>query len=106
VFLKDRRVDGQTLRRPCLTAPAPQGTAHSCAGISRHEEGDESSLTGNAADKFVEIDRYVAWRLKRLMIKRKGRNLRAGEAARWTPAWLKGMGLHQLMGTIRYPGAA
>ena len=31
--------------------------------------------TGNAADKFIQIDRHVAWRLKRLMIKRKGRNL-------------------------------
>jgi RNA-directed DNA polymerase len=30
--------------------------------------------TGNAADKFVEVDRYVAWRLKRLRIKRKGRH--------------------------------
>ena len=29
--------------------------------------------TGNAADKFVQIDRYVAWRLKRLLIKRQGR---------------------------------
>jgi RNA-directed DNA polymerase len=62
--------------------------------------------TGNAATKFQQIDRYVAWRLKRLLVKRKGRNLRAGEAARWTPAWLKGKGLHQLMGTIRYPGTA
>ncbi len=62
--------------------------------------------TGNASDKFVQIDRYVAWRLKRLMVKRKGRNLRAGQAALWTPTWLKGMGLHQLMGTVRYPGAA
>jgi RNA-directed DNA polymerase len=62
--------------------------------------------TGNASDKFVQVDRYVAWRLKRLLVKRKGRNLRAGEADRWTPTWLKDMGLHQLMGTIRYPGTA
>ena len=62
--------------------------------------------TGNASDKFVQIDRYVAWRLKRLLVKRKGRNLRAGEADRWTPAWLKDMGLHRLMGTVRYPGTA
>jgi RNA-directed DNA polymerase len=62
--------------------------------------------TGNAADKFVEIDRYVAWRLKRLLVKRKGRNLRAGQADRWTRHWFKGLGLHQLMGTIRYPGIA
>ena len=62
--------------------------------------------TGNAADKFQQIDRYVAWRLKRLMIKRKGRNLRAGQAAAWTEDWLVGLGLHRLRGTIRYPGAA
>ena len=62
--------------------------------------------TGNAADKFRQIDRYVAWRLKRLLVKRKGRNLRAGEAAAWTEDWFVGMGLHRLLGTIRYPGAA
>lgn len=28
--------------------------------------------TGNAADKFIELDRYVAWRLKRLLIKKQG----------------------------------
>jgi RNA-directed DNA polymerase len=62
--------------------------------------------TGNAAEEFIEIDRYVAWRLRRLLIKRKGRNLRAGDAAQWTPTWLRAHGLHKLMGTIRYPGAA
>ena len=62
--------------------------------------------TGNAAAEFIEIDRYVAWRLRRLLIKRKGRNLRAGDAAQWTPTWLRAHGLHKLMGTIRYPGAA
>ena len=62
--------------------------------------------TGNAADKFTEIDRYAAWRLKRLMVKRKGRNLKAGQVERWTRHWFRGPGLHQLMGTIRYPGTA
>lgn len=62
--------------------------------------------SGNAAIKFVQIDRYVAWRLKRLLVKRKGRNLRAGEAEAWTPDWLWGLGLHRLRGTIRYPGTA
>ncbi|MCA1700834.1 MAG: group II intron reverse transcriptase/maturase [Actinobacteria bacterium] len=62
--------------------------------------------TGNAADKFRQIDRYVAWRLQRLLVKRKGRNLRAGEAAAWTEGWFVGLGLHRLLGTIRYPGAA
>jgi len=62
--------------------------------------------TGNASDKFDEVDRYVAWRLKRLLVKRKGRNLRAGEAAEWTPAWLRGHGLYRLGGTVQYPRAA
>lgn len=62
--------------------------------------------TGNAATKFVQLDRHVVWRLKRLLIKKRGRNLRAGQAGRWTPAWFHDQGLHQLMGTIRYPKAA
>jgi len=62
--------------------------------------------TGNAADKFVTMDRYVAWRLKRLLIKKRGRNLRAGQAGRWTRTWFHDQGLHKLMGTIRYPKAA
>lgn len=62
--------------------------------------------TGNAADKFVSLDRYVVWRLKRLLIKKRGRNLHAGQADRWTPTWFHDQGLHQLMGTIRYPKAA
>jgi RNA-directed DNA polymerase len=62
--------------------------------------------TGNAAIKFCQLDRYVVWRLKRLLIKRRGRNLRAGQAARWSPAWFHDQGLYQLSGTIRYPKAA
>jgi RNA-directed DNA polymerase len=62
--------------------------------------------TGNAADKFRQLDRYVSWRLKRLLVKRKGRNLRAGEAERWTQDWLVGLGLHRLRGTARYPRTA
>jgi RNA-directed DNA polymerase len=62
--------------------------------------------TGNAADKFVSLDRYVAWRLKRLLIKKRGRNLRAGQADRWTRTWFHDQGLYKLMGTIRYPKAA
>jgi RNA-directed DNA polymerase len=62
--------------------------------------------TGNAGEKFVQLDRHVVWRLKRLLIKKRGRNLRAGQADRWTPTWFHDQGLHQLMGTIRYPKAA
>jgi RNA-directed DNA polymerase len=62
--------------------------------------------TGNAAVKFRQVDRYAAWRLKRLLIKKRGRNLRAGQADQWTEEWLHGLGLHKLSGTIRYPKAA
>jgi len=63
--------------------------------------------TGNAADKFTEIDRYVGWRLHRFMVKRKGRNLRAGEAAQWTEDFfVDEHGLYRLRGTVKYPGAA
>jgi RNA-directed DNA polymerase len=62
--------------------------------------------TGNAAEKFRQIDSYVTWRLFRLMVKKRGRNLRAGQADRWTEEWFNGHGLHRLRGTIRYPKAA
>jgi len=62
--------------------------------------------TGNAHHKFTQIDRQVTWRLKRLLIKQRGRNLRAGQASKWTPAWFHDQGLHQLTGTIRYPKTA
>lgn len=62
--------------------------------------------TGNSADRFASIDRYVVWRLRGLLVKRHGRNLHAGQAARWTRLWFRELGLHQLMGTIRYPGVA
>jgi RNA-directed DNA polymerase len=62
--------------------------------------------TGNAGIKFGQIDRYVVWRLFRLMVKKRGRNLRAGQAGQWTEEWFNGHGLHRLRGTIRYPKAA
>jgi RNA-directed DNA polymerase len=62
--------------------------------------------TGNAATKFTQVDDYVVWRLRRLMIKKRGRNLRAGQTQQWTEKWFNGHGLHRLRGTIRYPKAA
>ena len=62
--------------------------------------------TGNASVKFSDVDRYVAWRLKRMRIKRKQRHLRPGEAQRWSRHYFYALGLHRLHGTIRYPGAA
>jgi group II intron reverse transcriptase/maturase len=61
--------------------------------------------TGNASAAFTAIDRYVCWRLKRMRMKRKGRHLKPGEAARWTEDYFNGLGLTRLRGTIRYPGA-
>jgi RNA-directed DNA polymerase len=62
--------------------------------------------TGNAAAKFRQLDDYVMWRLLRLMVKKRGRNLRAGQAKQWNEQWFNGHGLHRLRGTIRYPRAA
>ncbi len=62
--------------------------------------------TGNAAGKFTEIDKYVAWRLKRMRIRRKGRHLKPGEARRWDPSYFYALGLHKLSGNVTYPEAA
>jgi group II intron reverse transcriptase/maturase len=68
--------------------------------------------TGNASAKFNVVDRYVRQRLLRLLARRGGQR-------RWQPggrpfrssAWphrrfVTEHGLHQLLGTIRYPGDA
>jgi RNA-directed DNA polymerase len=62
--------------------------------------------TGNAATKFRQVDRYVVDRLRGLMVKKRGRNLRAGQVLGWNEDWFNGHGLHRLRGTIRYPRAA
>ena len=62
--------------------------------------------TGNAAVKFRQVDDYVVRRLRNLMIRKRGRNLHAGQASAWTENWFNGHGLYRLRGTVRYPGAA
>jgi len=62
--------------------------------------------TGNAANKFTEIDRHVERRLHRFLVKRKGRNLRAGEADQWTREFFEHHGLYRLRGTVKSPGTA
>jgi RNA-directed DNA polymerase len=62
--------------------------------------------TGNATDHFNDVDGYVARRLKKLRMQRKGRHLTPGEACRWTPHYFYALGLHRLLGTIKYPEAA
>ena len=41
-----------------------------------------ATRTGNASIKFCEIDKYLWWRLFRLLVKKRGRNLRAAQADR------------------------
>jgi hypothetical protein len=59
--------------------------------------------TGNAAKKFNQLDGYVWWRLKGLLVKRYGRNLHAGRADAWTRDFFWAHGLHRLRGTVQYP---
>lgn len=61
--------------------------------------------TGNAAQKFNQLDTYVWKRLSDFMRKRKGRHLRPEEWLAWTRDFFHQLGLHRLRGTVRYPGA-
>ena len=63
------------------------------------------AMSSRAQKKFNQLDTYVWARLRRFMVKRKGRNLRAGEANAWTRDFFNAHGLHQLRGTVRYPEA-
>jgi len=62
--------------------------------------------TGNASTRFNELDAYVIRRLHRFQVRRKGRHLKAGEAARWKREYFEALGLTRLRGTIRYPERA
>jgi RNA-directed DNA polymerase len=62
--------------------------------------------TGNATSRFIQVDHYAAWRLKRMLVRRHRRHLRAKQADQWTRQWFHEHGLHRLMGTISYPEAA
>jgi RNA-directed DNA polymerase len=61
--------------------------------------------TGNAANHFIHVDRYVVGRLRSLHVKRAGRNLDAPTAATWTREYFESLGLCRLRGTVRYPEA-
>ena len=62
--------------------------------------------TGNAARKFDQLDTYVWRRLRRFLVHRKGRHLRAGEAEQWTRQFFWSLGLCRLRGTVKYPEVA
>ena len=59
--------------------------------------------TGNAARKFLQIDRYVVRRLNQRRKRIFGRHAKAGERIGWTREEYEAKGLHRLRGTIRYP---
>ncbi|HEV8399716.1 MAG TPA: group II intron reverse transcriptase/maturase [Gemmatimonadales bacterium] len=62
--------------------------------------------TGNAADRFIQIDRYVTARLRGLLARRVGSRRRAGTADLWRRPFFEALGLIRLRGTIQYPGVA
>ena len=62
--------------------------------------------TGNASDKFQQVDRFVRRRLIRLLSRRGGDRAKPVNFEEWTWARLQKLGLHRLIGTIRYPGKA
>ena len=68
--------------------------------------------TGNASDKFNQLDTYVWQRLLRLLRLRGGQRKWRPGGRRFRPAdWPHGRfvtdhGLHKLLGTIRYPGGS
>ncbi len=61
--------------------------------------------TGNASWKFQQVDRYVNQRLVRLLPRVRVWRRRPFELDDWAPArFAAELGLHRLVGTIRYPG--
>jgi group II intron reverse transcriptase/maturase len=62
--------------------------------------------TGNAAEKFNQLDTYVYERLRRFWCRRHGRNLQPRHFEQWTRDFFSSHGLHQLRGTVRYPEVA
>ena len=61
--------------------------------------------TGNADDKFNQIDDYVHGRIERWLWRRGGQRCRF-RVSRWPHARLYAMGLYRLRGTVRYPTQA
>jgi hypothetical protein len=60
--------------------------------------------TGNADREFNKMDYFVVKSLRRWQYRRGGQ--RAAKGAPFTGDRLYGMGLHRLMGTVKYPAQA
>jgi len=61
--------------------------------------------TGNASNKFNAVDSYVWRRLRALRLERKGRDVSGHDLRQWTRKSFYNLGLHSLLGTVRYPDA-
>lgn len=59
--------------------------------------------TGNAARKFLQLDKYVVRRLNVLRVKRYLRHAKQGQRIVWSREDYEAHGLHRLRGTVRYP---
>jgi hypothetical protein len=86
-------------------------TADDASAVTELLDGDHRlrarrTLWLAPADKFRQADDFVVFRLRRLMIKKRGRNLRHGQVQARTEQWFNGHGLYRLLGAIRYPKAA
>jgi hypothetical protein len=81
-----------------LWTPATQSARREAVGFS----------DGVAArcPRILQIYENVAWRFKCLLIKQRGRNLRAGQVGRRTEAWFHDQATHQPVGIIRRPKTA
>jgi group II intron reverse transcriptase/maturase len=63
--------------------------------------------TGNASRQFATLDRYVVDRLLRLKCRRSGGRAKPVNPREWPHRrFVDELGLHKLLGTIRYPGSA
>jgi group II intron reverse transcriptase/maturase len=62
--------------------------------------------TGNAATRFIHLDRYVEGRLRGLLLKRHGSRLAPGRVEAWHRPFFEALGLCRLRGTVQYPGVA
>ena len=59
--------------------------------------------TGNAAQKFRQLDKYVVRRLNMFRLERYKRHVKPGQRICWEREEYEAKGLHRLRGTIRYP---
>ena len=102
-----------TSRRSEMIGGEPRGRERSTRPRRSTEHGRSVYTARVRATQLEEADGQsdsgaaeVRGDLRALVRKRKGRNLRAGEMNRWTSHVFYALGLHKLLGTIRYPGNA